>query len=508
LQELGIKISPHPIWKVQIANITIHHFCLNNQFFTWLVYIIGLNSHSQKSDNSLKLKELNVNKLKPYLIIGILSIMLTQTNADSDKIFPYPIYQQKLNNGLNVVTVPFDSPGLAAFYIVVRVGSRNEVEPGVTGFAHFFEHMMFRGTDNYSREDYNEVLKMTGASANANTSLDRTIYHMTGSVAYLEKMFEVESDRFMNLHYPEHEFKVEAGAVKGEYTKNFASPYQRLYEKLLFTAYDAHTYKHTTMGFFEDIVDMPNQYEYSLAFFERYYRPEYSTIVVVGDINPDEVNKLAEQYFGKWKRGDYSADIPVEPPQKEKREVHLQDGSIPPYMSLNYKGPAFNDQMIDMAAIDIMNTILFSQNSDLYKKLVLQEQKLRFLGGGAMDAHDPYLISVQTSFINKDDFQYVRDQITLAIEDIKKNGVDAEMLEETKSNLKYSFAMRIDNPDAIANSISHYIYLTGDPESMNRAYQRYDEVTIEDIIMVANKYYNEESLTIATISADENGGVE
>ncbi len=198
---------------------------------------------------------------------------------------------------------------------MVRVGSRNEVEPGVTGFAHFFEHMMFRGTDKYPREKYNEVLKMTGAGANANTSLDRTIYHMTGNVDYLEKMFELESDRFMSLNYPEHDFKVEAGAVKGEYTKNFASPYQRLYESLLNTAFDAHTYKHTTMGFFNDIVDMPNQYEYSRKFFERYYRPEYSTIVVVGDITAEKVNALAEKYFGGWKTGDYTVAIPPEPEQ-------------------------------------------------------------------------------------------------------------------------------------------------------------------------------------------------
>ena len=439
---------------------------------------------------------------------GLLSMMSNKINAGGDKIFPYPIYQHRLANSLNVVTVPFESPGLAAFYIVVRVGSRNEIEPGVTGFAHFFEHMMFRGTDNYSREEYNEVLKRTGASANANTSLDRTIYHMTGSVNYLEKMFEVESDRFMNLNYPEHEFKVEAGAVKGEYTKNFASPYQQLYEILLNTAFDVHTYKHTTMGFFDDIVEMPNQYQYSLTFFKRYYRPEYSTIVVVGDVSPEEVNKLAEKYFGKWENGNYTADIPIEPPQNEKRVVHLQDGSIPPYMSLNYKGPAFDDNKIDMAAIDVMNTILFSQNSELYKKLVIEERKLRFLGGGAMDSHDPYLISIQASFINKDDFQYVRDQITLAIENIKANGVDEVLLEETRSNLKYSFAMSIDNPDAIANSLSHYIYLTGDPESLNRAYTLYDQVTVEDLKMVANKYYGENALTIATISSDENGGVE
>ena len=447
-------------------------------------------------------------KLNPLYFLGFVSLMLMNINAGDQKILPYPISQYKLANGLNVVTVPFDSSGLAAFYIVVRVGSRNEVEPGVTGFAHFFEHMMFRGTDKYPREKYNEVLKMTGAGANANTSLDRTIYHMTGNVDYLEKMFELESDRFMNLNYPEHDFKVEAGAVKGEYTKNFANPYQRLYESLLNTAFDVHTYKHTTMGFFEDIVDMPNQYEYSLKFFDRYYRPEYSTIVIVGDVNVEKVNALAEKYFSEWKSGSYSVAIPREPEQTEKRSVHLQDGSIPPFMSLNYKGPAFSDSKIDMAALDVLSTILFSQNSELYKKLVVEEQKLRFLGGGAMNSRDPYLINIQASFISKDDFQYVRDEITKAMENIKVNGVSQNVLNETKSNLKYSFAMSIDNPDAIANSLCHFIYLTGEPESLNNFYALYDKVTDEDIKMVANKFFNDNVLTIATISADEKGGVE
>lgn len=445
---------------------------------------------------------------KLILIIGLLSIMLTKLNASDDKILPYPIYQYKLSNGLNVVTVPFDSPGLAAFYIVVRVGSRNEVEPGVTGFAHFFEHMMFRGTEKYPREKYNEVLKITGAGANANTSLDRTIYHMTGNADYLEKMFELEADRFMNLKYPEHDFKVEAGAVKGEYTKNFANPYQRLYESLLNTAFDIHTYKHTTMGFFDDIVDMPNQYEYSIKFFDRYYRPEYSTIVVVGDVSADKVNELAEKYFSDWKPGSYTSEVPAEPEQKEKRTVHLQDGSIPPFMSLNYKGPAFSDSKIDMAALDVLTTILFSQNSDLYKKLVVEEQKLRFLSGGAMNTRDPYLINIQASFISKDDFQYVKDEIIKAINNIKENGVSEELLFKTKSNLKYSFAMSIDSPDVIANSLCQYIYLTGDPEALNRFYSLYDKVTVSDIKMVAEKYFKDGGLTIATISPDEKGGVE
>src|ERR1041385_4849591 len=243
---------------------------------------------------------------------------VTESIAD-DKVLPSPIYQKKLANGLNVVTVPFESPGLAAFYIVVRVGSRDEVEEGKTGFAHFFEHMMFRGTDKYPSDKYSEVLKSTGASANANTSLDRTVYHMTGSADKLPVMFELEADRFQNLKYSLGDFKTEAGAVKGEHTKNSASPYVQLEEKVAETAFKNHTYSHTTMGYFKDIVDMPNQYDYSREFFNRFYRPEYCTVIVVGDVKAEQVNALAEEYFGKWKPGNYVSQVQPEPPQAETR---------------------------------------------------------------------------------------------------------------------------------------------------------------------------------------------
>ncbi|MGE5436247.1 MAG: M16 family metallopeptidase [Syntrophothermus sp.] len=424
-----------------------------------------------------------------------------------DKILPYPINKTTLDNGLNVVTVKFDSPGLAAFYIVVRAGSRDEIEEGVTGFAHFFEHMMFRGTDKYPADKYNEILKLTGAGANANTSLDRTVYHMTGSADKLELMFDLESDRFEHLNYSEHGFKTEAGAVKGEYTKNSASPYAQLYENVLNTAFEKHTYKHTTMGFLKDIIDMPNQYQYSKKFFDRFYRPEYSTIIVVGDVTPEKVNSLAKKYFGNWKKGNYVSQVPVEPPQKETKYVHIQNGNIPPVVSLNYKGPAFSDKSIEMPALDILTTILFSPTSDLYQKLVLKEQKVRSIDGGAQDSRDPNLIMIDASIIKKDDMQYVKDEIVKAIEKVKSEGVDSKKLSDTKSYLKYSLAMRIDNPDAIAGTLASYVSLTGDPESLNRYYALYDKVTVDDIKNVANKYFVNTSLTIATISDDAEGGV-
>lgn len=428
-------------------------------------------------------------------------------NGNSENILPYPIQQKSLDNGLNVVVVEYPSPGLAAFQIVMRVGARDEVEEGKTGFAHFFEHMMFRGTDNYSSDEYSAVLKSIGAAANANTWLDRTVYHMTGNAKMLDKMFEVEADRFMNLNYSVHDFKTEAGAVKGEYTKNNASPYAKLGEKTAEVAFTEHTYGHTTMGYWDDVVDMPNQYEYSLRFFDQFYRPEYATILVVGDVKFDDVYSLAQKYFGMWEEGDFKSDIPVEPEQKETRVAHVEFPGFPPYLELNYSSPAFNDSDMDVAALDILSTIIFSERSDLYKKLVIDEQKVRFISGGFFFTRDPYLYSVSTSVVNEEDMQYVKDEIDKALEMVKTQAVDETLLAQTKSRLKYSAAMGMDSPSSIAGSLAFYIWVSGEPESLNNIYRSYDKVSAEDIMEAAKKYFVPSHLTISTISSQKEGGI-
>lgn len=441
---------------------------------------------------------------KIRLVVAVFGLALFSQAVRAQKILPYPITQKQLANGLNVVTVPYPSPGLAAFYIVVRAGSRDEVEKGKTGFAHFFEHMMFRGTEKYSSDQYSEALKATGASANANTSLDRTVYHMTGSADKLETMFELEADRFQNLKYSLPDFKTEAGAVKGEYTKNFASPYVKLNEKISETAFTAHTYAHTTMGYFNDIVDMPNQYDYSLEFFKRFYRPEYATIIVVGDVTAAKVEQLSQKYFGNWQRGNYSSNVPVEPAQTETRYTHIQQAGFPPYLSLGYKSPAFSDTSTDVAALDILSSVYFSEKSPLYNKLVIKEQKVRRLGAGSRFTRDPFLFSISASLVDAKDLQYVKDQIIQTLDSAKITKVDAQLLADTKSRLKYSFAMEIDNPTSIAEGLSNFVWLTGDPESINRFYQLYERITVDDLLRVANKYFNSGSSTVATISSSEN----
>ena len=128
-------------------------------------------------------------------------------------IIPFPTETRTLPNGLTVIVVPMPSDGLAAYWTVVRTGSRDEYEPGRTGFAHFFEHMMFRGTERFPSDIYNRIVTSIGADANAYTTDDHTAYHLAMAAEDLEQVMEIESDRFQNLSYAESAFQTEAGAV-------------------------------------------------------------------------------------------------------------------------------------------------------------------------------------------------------------------------------------------------------------------------------------------------------
>jgi len=227
-------------------------------------------------------------------LLVVLTLGALLMRAADRRVFPYAFDQYDLPNGLRLITVPTDYPNVVAVYIVVQAGSRNEVEPGKSGYAHLFEHMMFRGTKNYPPARYEAVLKAAGASSNAYTTDDHTAYHTTFSKEDLETILAMEADRFQNLEYSEDVFRTEALAVLGEYNKNSADPLNKLYEVLRDTAFDRHTYKHTTMGFLKDIQDMPNNYGYSRLFFERYYRPEYTTIIVAGDVKPEQTRRLVD----------------------------------------------------------------------------------------------------------------------------------------------------------------------------------------------------------------------
>lgn len=440
--------------------------------------------------------------MKTLIALALLLCVPLMTFAQQTrKAFPYDYKQVDLPNGLRLITVPTDYPNLVAVYIVVRTGSRNEIEPGKSGYAHFFEHLMFRGSKNFSADTREAIMKRAGASSNAYTSDDRTVYHELFSKEDLDKIMEIEADRFMNLQYTTEQYKTEAGAVRGEYDKNSASPFSKLYETLRATAFKKHTYAHTTMGFIKDIEDMPNQYQYSLDFYSRYYRPEYTTIVIAGDVTPERALALTKKYWGNWKRGSYVPRITAEPPQDAPRTAHV-DWSSPtlPYLAVAFRAPAFSDVKKDKAALDLLAPIAFGENSELYQRLVLKEQKVDFISLSADDQADPELFTVFTRVKDKKDVDYVRDAIIATFKRYTTETVPQEQLDQTRSRLRYGFAMAMNSSEAIAAALAPYIALRNTPEAMNKVFALYDQITPADIRAVAASYFTDRNRTVVTLA--------
>jgi zinc protease len=419
----------------------------------------------------------------------------------SSKLFTYNYSIDDLPNGLRLVTVPTDYPNLVALYVVVSAGSRNEVEPGRSGFAHFFEHIMFRGSQNFPPERREEIFKRAGADTNAYTTDDRTVYHAVFSKDDLDEIMQVEADRFIRLKYTPEQFKTEAKAIKGEYDKNSSNPFTKMHEVLRETAFRRHTYSHTTMGYLKDIEDMPNQYDYSLQFFQRFYRPEYTTVIIVGDVTRERALELTKKYWSDWKRGDYKADIPDEPPQNEARTAHIDwDAPTLPHLVVAFHAPRYSDQSKEFAALDLFQQIAFGENSDLYQQLVLKEQKVDDLEADFPHRADPELFAVYARVKDPAQVTYVRDQIVKTFERYKTELIDQARLDATRSRARYQFALAMDSNDAIAGALAPYVALARTPETLNRLFETYQKVTPEEIRDAARKYFRAESSTVVTLS--------
>ena len=431
----------------------------------------------------------------------IFAASLSNTSAQAKKVFPYPYKTEDLPNGLRVVTVPTDFPNLVSLYIVVGSGSRNEIEDKRSGYAHFFEHLMFRGSENFPAGRFDEVMKKAGASSNAYTSDDRTVYHETFAKEDLDEIMRLEADRFQRLKFTEDQYKTEAGAVLGEYNKNSASPTFKMYEVLRETAFRDHTYSHTTMGYLADIKDYPNQYEYAWQFFKRFYRPENTTIVVVGDINEAETSAMVKKYFSDWKRGDYQVKIKAEKPQDKARSQHI-DWASPtlPFVTVAYRAPAFSETEKDKAALDLLAAIVFGDNSDLYQKLVLQEQKAVFVAPEFDNKIDPELFSVWAQVKDEKDLNYVRDEIIKTYKKYTKELIPQKQLDDTRSRLRYGFVMGMNSNDAIAGTLAAFVALRRSPDTIDKVFALYDSITTEDIRKFAEKYFADKNQTVITLA--------
>ncbi|PXX43274.1 M16 family metallopeptidase [Undibacterium pigrum] len=421
-----------------------------------------------------------------------------QKTAD---LLPFHATEKLLPNGLKIIIVPTGLPNIISLHIPVQTGSRNEIEEGKSGFAHFFEHMMFRGTKDIPADKYKDILTATGARQNAYTSDDLTNYHTTFSKEDLETMLRIEADRFQNLSYSEADFKTESRAVLGEYNKNSANPISKLFEVMRDAAYQKHTYKHTTMGFLKDIEDMPNQYAYSKVFFDRWYRPERTTVIIAGDVEPQKAIALVEKYWGKWQRGKVQPAVPAEPPATGAIYKHVPWPSPTlPYVTVAFHAPAFSEVNKEHAALRLLLNLSFGSTSALNKRLQQDEQKVDQLFDFTPDNVDPGLATIGARVKKPEDVVYVRDAILKTVAGITAKPLSDKELADAKSALKYGVIRSLDNTEQIASTLVRFVHYKRSYATMNQFYQLIDSLTPADLQAAAKKYLSDDSMIVTTLS--------
>ncbi|MCB0406127.1 MAG: insulinase family protein [Bdellovibrionales bacterium] len=425
-------------------------------------------------------------------------------NVAPKGILTLPHETTTLENGLKVFLVKYPSTGVVAYQLGVRVGSRNEVEAGKSGFAHFFEHLMFRGTKTLSSQEFGAIYTENGVSYNAWTWYDMTNYHGEVASRYLDKILAAEADRFQNLDFTEAALKAEAGAVLGEYLKSASDPGFLMEETMQELAYKSHTYGHTTMGYKADIEQYPNRYQDVWPFFKRYYRPSNVRIVLVGDIEFDKALELVRAKFGAWENpADQPQAVTPEPEQTSERSRVVEFPSpTPTRIGIAYKVPAFGTQNVESAALKLLVDVYFSETSEFQKTYRFEKGWLDSVSATPLETVDPGLWKVELilSDSGKDKEAELKQAVFDVIAKIQSSPADAAELAAAKTRSRNAALTRwFSAPDALAGQINWYTNFEADFAVLDRLFQRIDEVQPSDVVAFAKKYLVAAKRTTVTL---------
>ncbi len=436
----------------------------------------------------------------PILLWGFIFTTLLSVNidvrADKQKLIPYKIEQTTLGNGLKVVFVPMPSEGLVTYWTLVKVGSGVEVEPGKSGFAHFFEHMLFRGEELPGEQIF--------INQNAYTTDDFTAYHSSVASEDLPRLIEIESHRFQNLDYSEEIFRTEAGAVYGEYQKEIASPWNALSEVLLGEAFKVHPYNHSPLGHKKDILGMPELYDYSLEFYRRYYRPDNMIIMVVGDFEIDRTLELIQSNYQDFKPGYDPIPVPVEPEQiKQRRSKISFETNTQPLISIAFKSPAFDLQNKASLAGLLLGELIAGQFSPLYEKLLLDQRRIDGMWSWFNQRLDPKLWGISLRLKDANDIASVENEVWAAIQQLRDNPVSQKSLETVRSYLRNQFLNQLSSPFDLASAIARLTATTGDATTIEKFYAAIETITPADIQQTANQWLRSEASTVVVLHSDE-----
>lgn len=408
-----------------------------------------------------------------------------------------------LDNGLTVVTIPMPGSGVVAFYTLVRAGSRDEVEAGRSGYAHLFEHLMFRGTAKMPAADYERRMQAMGADNNAFTTDDFTLYTPMIPKESLAELVPVEADRFQHLDVSQNAFKDETGAVLGEFNKDFSNPWWLMDEQLRDLAFKKHTYGHTTIGYKRDVEGMPQNYAYSKTFFSRFYTPDDCTIWAVGDLDRAKVMELVKANYTGWTGKRADPKIEPEPDQKEPR-VRALTWKTPttPRLTVGWKIPAARTSLSDAAALAVLATLAFGEPGDLYQRLVVKEQKLIELGADPDEAlhKDAGLLRVDAKLKDGTSFDDVVAAVQATVDGIAKGDAKPADVDAARMHLVSSLTLSMQTPSEVAVRFAYLAAVTGDVHGYERYLDAVKKVGAEDVVRVAKAYLIPNRRNVVTLA--------
>lgn len=432
------------------------------------------------------------------LALPLASIAQTQPVAPAQTpqatvLKPIKFVEYDLPNGLHVILHENHAAPVISTYVLYHVGSKNE-RPDRTGFAHFFEHLMFEGSENIPRGQIDKYISGAGGNLNASTSFDQTDYYFNLPANQLKLALWIESERMLHAKVDETGVETQRKVVKEERRRGVDNqPYGTLFEELAALLFRGTSYAWTPIGSFQ-YIDQATIDEFR-QFYKTYYIPNNATLAVAGDINIEETKKLIEQYFGGIPRGQEIQRPKVDwniGAAGEKKDV-LKDNTPLPATLHAWRAPVETDP--DAYPVELLTNILATgRSSRLYKRMVEKEQ-------AALDVEAfPYLLekagmigvfATGQSGVGLDQLDQL---INEEIEDVKKNGVTEEEFQKARNTKESEFANAFGTMSARAKNLARYHVFYGDANLINTELERYLAVKREDLQRVANKYLTREGV--------------
>ncbi len=404
-----------------------------------------------------------------------------------------------LSNGLKVVFLEDHSTPIVHLQIWYHVGSKNE-RPGRTGFAHLFEHMMFKGSKNVEPEGHPSYISSVGGQSNAYTTEDATVFWETVPSQYLPLVLWLEADRMASLRIDEKTFKTEREVVKEERRMRVENqPYGRLQEIISEQAFTVHPYKHPVIGSMNDLEAA--SIDDVRDFFHTYYVPENATAVLVGDFDPKQAQSLVAQYLGRVPKSDRPVprQIPKEPPQtREKRVTLYEDWPLPAVIvahHITYDGDP------DSYPLHIASKILSDgQSSRIYRKLVYEKGIALAAFGGGNIIEDPNLFFavavVQPGHTPKEAI----DALIAELDGLRDAPITAAELQQAKNQFARDYILGRETVKDKAEVLGHAVVIHhGDISTADGEFEIFQNTTVADVQRVARTYFTPENRLVLTI---------